>query len=83
MQLHSVTVAATHPLQCAVVTDNETYADQVVAFLKRRFPDLGGVIYREHVDCYYPPHMTEPDKAIADAMSEFKYYTPKPEGATP
>ena len=70
MQLYSVTIAGSYPLQCATVTDCREHAERICEAIKIRFPHLRGVTYVEKTDSFYPSHMTDCDSAVAQFLSD-------------
>jgi len=69
MQLYSVTIAGSYPLQCATVTDSPERAERICEAIKSRFPPLRGVTYVEKTDSFFPSHMTDCDVAVAEFLS--------------
>ena len=69
MQLYSVTIAGSYPLQCATVTDCRERAGRICEDIKGYFPHLRGVTYVEKADSFFPSHMTDCDAAVAQFLS--------------
>ena len=70
MQLYSVTIAGSYPLQCATVTDCRERAERICEDIKGYFPHLRGVTYVEKAESFFPSHMTDCDVAVAQFLSD-------------
>ena len=70
MQLYSVTISGSYPLQCATVTDCQEHAERICEAIKSRFPHLRGVTYVEKAESFFPSHMTDCDVAVAQFLSD-------------